>query len=374
MTVVLDERGMRQARARAVAASILDMPRRERVFEIPEQLRPSPRRRLRGRRVVVRHPRVRLGGGARASARRRLLAIAVLAALVAALVGALTLPTFRVATVGVSGNRILSHDALVRTSGIGARQSIFTVDAEGARRHLLANPWVRSADVVTELPATVRITVTEDTPTLRVKRTSGDVLVAADGNSMAVADAVPAAIPAGLPTLVDQRPVAAGSAPPPLDPDLLHVLADTAARFPAVFGVAVSSFRWQPDGLLSIVAVPGWRAILGSMATTDDIAFIPEQLASLAALRARLDLAHPTFGYIDLEDPAAPAVGGAPGQPQPAPAPAQAAPVPAAGASPSPIPVTPRSPAPAPTAAAAATPGAPTPRPAATPIVVPVTH
>jgi hypothetical protein len=34
-------------------------------------------------------------------------------------------------------------------------------------------------------------------------------------------------------------------------------------------------------------------------------------------LRSALDFAHPTFGYVDLEDTAAPAVGGTPGLPSP---------------------------------------------------------
>lgn len=303
-------------------------------------------------------PRVRPGGGARAAARRRAVAVAVMMALVAALAGVLTLPAFKVNGVGIQGAHLLSGDLLTRTAGIGARQSIFTIDAEGARRRLAALPWVTSADVVTELPASVRISVTEKAPTLRVRRPGGDVLVAADGATLQVADAVAAAIPAGLPVLDDQRPVAGGATAAPLDSDLLRILADTAARFPEVYGVAVSAFRWQPDGLLTIVAAPGWRAILGSVGTSDGIARIPQQLAALAALRSKVDLAKPSFGYIDLEDPAAPAVGGAPGKPQPAPT-AAPAPSPAAAAV--------STPAPAPAASPQSSPGP-------TPIVVSPTH
>jgi len=49
--------------------------------------------------------------------------------------------------------------------------------------------------------------------------------------------------------------------------------------------------------------------------SSDALAAIPGQLAVLAALNGRLDLAHPAFGYVDLENPTAPAIGGHPGEP-----------------------------------------------------------
>jgi cell division septal protein FtsQ len=254
------------------------------------------------------------------SSRRRLVAAALLVAQVVLLVLALTLPQFHLRGVDITGTRLLSRDAVLRASGLGDHQSIFTVDGDGVRARLAALSWVTSVSVETSLPANVRITVTERTPTLRVKRQGSDLLVSADGATLDAAQAVASAIPTGLPVLEDDRPVSAGQAPPVVSGDLLRVLADTSARFPAAFGCAVSAFRWQADGLLTIVAVPGWRAILGSVADPEDVAAIPAQLAALAALRSKVDLLHPSFGYIDLEDPGAPAVGGSPGQPQPAPA------------------------------------------------------
>jgi hypothetical protein len=82
-----------------------------------------------------------------------------------------------------------------------------------------------------------------------------------------------------------------------------------------VFGVAVDHFEWQSDGLFAVVTTAGWRAVLGHMLSDDDIAAVPDQLAALLSLRARLDLTRPNFGYIDLENPATPAVGGKPASP-----------------------------------------------------------
>jgi cell division protein FtsQ len=356
MTSVIEERSVRHARARAIAAAVLDAPAGPREWEIPEHLRPSARRRLRGRGQVVATRQARRWTLPRGASRRRLVAGGVLLVQVVALVLALMLPQFHLKGVDVSGNALLSRATIVQASGLGERQSIFTVDGDGVRQRVAALPWVTSVSVETSLPAAVRISVTERTPTLRVKRAGSDLLVAADGATLDVAQAVAANVPAGLPVLEDSRPAPAGQAAQPLDGDLLRILADTAARFQSVYGCALSAFRWQPDGLLTIVAGPGWRAILGAVATPQDIAAIPGQLAALAALRSKLDLTHPTFGYIDLEDPSAPAVGGKPGQPQPVQA---VVPQPAAqGHSDTPAASPPPSATPAPTPAQSASPTA----------------
>lgn len=355
MSAVVEELSARHARARAIASAILDEPAVPRQWDIPERLRPSRRRRLHGTGQVVVTRIRRRWAVPRGSSRRRLLAAGLLLAQVVAFALALTLPQFHLHGIHIEGTHLLSRDAVVRASGLSERQSIFTVDGDGVRQRIAALPWVTSVSVETSLPATVHITVSERTATLRVKRPGSDLLVSADGATLDVAQAVPSAVPAGLPVLEDDRPVPAGQSSLPVSGDLLRILADTSARFPATFGCAVSAFRWQPDGLLTIVSVPGWRAILGSVASPDDVAAIPSQLAALAALRSKVDLLHPTFGYIDLEDPKAPAVGGKPGQPQPAPAVAPQ--VPAQGHSDT---------APAPTAAASilpATPSGPTPIP-----------
>jgi len=55
--------------------------------------------------------------------------------------------------------------------------------------------------------------------------------------------------------------------------------------------------------------------VLGELAVPGAVAAIPTQLSALSVLRSALDFAHPAFGYVNLEAPAAPAVGGTPGLP-----------------------------------------------------------
>lgn len=361
MTLAVDERTRRQARARALAAAILDTPHLPRRFSVGEgaALLPSPRRRLHRRPpAAIPVPTVTVPR----RLRRRHVAAAILAVQLVVLAAMLLLPTFHVRAIEVRGAHLLSGDAVTRAAGLTAHQSIFAVDGEGARRRLAALPWVRSVAVETALPATVRVDITERDPVLRVLRPDGDLLVAAGGAMLPAAEATPKSIPP-LPILEDDRPVPSGSSRPPLDNTLLTLLADTAARFPATYGCRVSAFRWQPDGLLTIVAATGWRAILGHVDSPDRVVEIPEQLAALAALRGRVDFAHPGFGYVDLEDSRAPAVGGTPGAPLPAPILPEVSPAPVQPPAPPPGPTPTPGPTPAATPAVQPRPGSPTPPP-----------
>jgi cell division septal protein FtsQ len=313
VTPRLDERVRRQARARAAAASILDAPRVPRRFAAAADvvLRPSGRRRLHH------HGAARLNLPMSSISRRRV-ALAVLAVQLVALVAILVLPAFHASDIEVRGNRLLGRGTIVAAAHISASQSLFTVDGDQVRQRLEKLPWVRSATVETELPHTVRITIREWTPVLVLHRGTQQLAIADDGSVLDLGR-VEIAPPPGVPLLVDSRPllVAAhsGTGLTPLDPTLVRTLVVTAQRFPAVFGVAVDHFEWQSDGLFAVVTTAGWRAVLGHMLSDDDIAAVPDQLAALLSLRARLDLTRPNFGYIDLENPATPAVGGKPASP-----------------------------------------------------------
>jgi cell division septal protein FtsQ len=245
----------------------------------------------------------------RRGVRRGWIAAAVLLVEAGVLAGALTLPAFRVRTVAVSGNRLLSSAVLLRAAGVPA-SSIFTVNGTAVRTRLLQLPWLADATVTTELPGTVRIAVTERTPVLRIRSAAGDLLVADDGAELP-ASSVSAAVRIATPVLVDDR---VGSPAPP-SAALLQMLGTAAQRFPQLFGCSVAAFQWGVDGVLAVWASPGWRAVLGHADTDAAIAEVPAQLAALAALKGQLDLLHPSFGYVDLENPAAPAVGGRPGLP-----------------------------------------------------------
>lgn len=273
------------------------------------------------------------------------------------LVLALTLPVFRIKSSEVSGLRLLRQSDVVAAAAV-PKQSVFTVDSDAVRRRVEALPWVQSATVTTGLPATLHIAVVERRAVLRLRHDGEDVLVAASGATMP-ATAV-AAAPLTDPTpLLDDR---AGSPQAPA-PRLIEDLGTIADRFPAVFGCRVVAYQWGVDHILSLWTSTGWKAVLGHLDTADAMTALPSQLAALAALRGTLDFAHPTFGYVDLEDPAAPAVGGKPGLPDAVKAASQP-PSPGRAPSEAGVPVPNPMPAPTPKPSTAAS---PRPSPAATP-------
>ena len=239
------ETANRRAQARELASRIVDAPRVPRQFSpAPEAaLRASTRRRLHAPPVrVARQPVVIRGGRGRG-------AIALVLGELALLVALLVLPTFHAAGIDVRGARLLSHRAVLDAAGISDTQSIFTIDGEVVRQRLERLPWVRRAVVETELPSTVRITVTEWEPVLEVRRGSTSVLVAAGGATVDRRSVRDDALPQ-VPVLVDERALSGDA--PPLDESLVRLLPAIAAGFPEAVGCAVADFRWQADRRLAI--------------------------------------------------------------------------------------------------------------------------
>lgn len=305
-TPVLDDTAHRRARVRAAAASIVDAPRVSRRFTgEPGRGGRGPGRR---RHSAPRRPH-QLSEAERLGRRRRLIGCVILAVQLGALAALLLLPTFSVARIDVTGNRLLSRDAIVNAAAVPGK-SLFTVDGDAVRDRLMQLPWVRRVVVSTELPNTVRIAITEWTPSLRVIRGGREVFVADAGATISADHLAGIPMPA-IPTLVDHRPGSAGT----VDSNLVQILDAAAQRFPSVFGCSVAAYEWQADGMLVIWATPGWKAVLGHVDTTDQVAALPAQLSALAALRTQLNFLKPGFGYIDLENAGAPAVGGTPGLP-----------------------------------------------------------
>ena len=267
-TGVLDERAHHLALVRAQAALIADSSRpvRRLVLSPGTKLASSPRKRRHARRGPPPQPRVARW---HLSWRRRLIAAAALTLQVGLLVLALTLPGFQVRQVTVVGTHLITTGAVVAAAEV-PEQSIFTINGAAIQGRVQALPWVASAVVTTELPATVQISVVERTPMLRIRRDGADTLVASDGATLPGADATPAAR-TGIPVLIDDR---IGS-PQPVNPTLVELLSSIARRFPPVFGCSVVAYLWGADDVVSLWTSTGWRAILGHLDTQDSLRGLP---------------------------------------------------------------------------------------------------
>jgi cell division septal protein FtsQ len=364
-TEVLDERARHVALVRAQASLIVDAARAlPRLVATPgARLVASPRKRRHARRSRPAPPPVARG---RTSWRRRLIAAAALTVQVTLLILALTLPTFQVRRVTVLGSHLVTTSAVVAAAEV-PEESIFTINGAAIQSRVLALPWVASAVVTTQLPATVRINIIERTPVLRIRRDGADTLIAANGATLPGIDATPAAR-SGIPVLIDDR---AGS-PQALDPQLVQMLGTIAQRFQAVFGCSVAAYLWGSDDVVSLWTSTGWRAVLGPLDTEAALQSLPGQIETLAALKDRLNFAKPTFGYLDVESPANPVSGGQPGLPPEVvaallPASSATQPPPAASAvtppTPQPTPTPSPSPSASPTPVTVTVPGSPSPSP-----------
>jgi POTRA domain, FtsQ-type len=307
-TEVLGDRARHVALIRAQAALIADSsrPLRRLVLSPGAKLMSSPRKRRHARRGPSPPPPV---ARRHTSWRRRLIAAAALTLQVGLLGLALTLPGFQVRQVTVVGTHLLTTGAVVAAAEV-PEQSIFTINGAAIQGRVQSLPWVASAVVTTELPATVEISVVERAPMLRIRRDGSDTLVASDGAALPGIDATPAAR-SGIPVLIDDR---AGSAQP-IDPLLVQLLGSIATRFPAVFGCSVAAYLWGADDVVSLWTSTGWRAVLGHLDTEDAMRALPAQIETLAALKGQLNFVKPTFGYVDVEAPADPVSGGHPGLP-----------------------------------------------------------
>jgi len=342
---VLDEQARHVALVRAQAALIADSSRPVRRLAVSPgvRLNPSARKRRHARRTQA--PPTPPSARRRTSWRRHAIAVTALVVQVALLVLALTLPTFQVRSVAVTGTHLLTPSAVVAAAEV-PEESIFTVNGQAIQSRVLALPWVQSAVVTTQLPATVRIAIVERAPVLRIRRDGTDTLVASDGATLP-GTIVSAAARRSIPVLIDDR---TGS-PQALDPELVQLLGTLAQRFPTVFGCSVAAYLWGADDVVSLWTSAGWRVVLGHLDTEDALRALPSQIETLAALKGRLNFAKPNFGYIDVEAPADPVSGGSPGLPaevlaamlpvapavQPAPA-ASAVPPPTPAPTPSPSP------------------------------------
>lgn len=68
---------------------------------------------------------------------------------------------FRIAEISLTGPKEVSREEVLTTAGVGGRASLLFLDADAARRRLMANPWIADAAVFKLYPDRLQITITE---------------------------------------------------------------------------------------------------------------------------------------------------------------------------------------------------------------------
>jgi cell division protein FtsQ len=76
----------------------------------------------------------------------------------------MTSPRFAVTEIDVVGHERRTAEAIAAESGVTAGLNVFSLDLDGARARILADPWISQATLARRLPGTILIQVTERKP------------------------------------------------------------------------------------------------------------------------------------------------------------------------------------------------------------------
>jgi cell division protein FtsQ len=204
---------------------------------------------------------------------------------------AVTSPLLDVDAVRVVGTQHMNAADVIAVAHVRRHDPLLFVDTGAVARRVEQMPWVAHASVRREWPGTIRIAVTEYTPSAYVRVANAVLLVAPDGRIVARASAAPAGT-------IEIRGVHA----PPAIGDLLAPpdAAGIAARVPAELARQVVAVNIDGGGLALVLARGGEVRF----ANGDDVA--AKSQAALAVLAHLGAAAH--FSYVDVSTPDRPVV------------------------------------------------------------------
>ena len=230
---------------------------------------------------------------------RRLLVLAVVAAIALTTVIVLRSPVLDIDQVSVVGARYTSRESIDEAAHVDLGAPLLLADLGRAQRSIEALPWVADATVTRDLPGTVHVAITERTPSALVSINGARVLVDDSGRVLATGD--PASYPAAVPR----------------DPPFVSVIAPGGDPVPAVGGVVDRSLhdaivlagrlRDDPAGAVTAVRLePSLRLDLtgGGGVELGDTTDLDAKVEAFRTVHARVDLT--CLDTIDLRVPTRP--------------------------------------------------------------------
>jgi cell division protein FtsQ len=232
-----------------------------------------------------------------------LLQLALIAAEAFTLLFLLAQPAFLPRDIEISGLSHLQVAEVRQALGLPTDRNLFFLSESALQQRIESLPWVRSAAVTVALPDRVRVRVSEWQPKAVLQVGEETYYVSDRGTILD-----PAAEARGL-TVID-RPdfgqVKAGRQA--IAPELLSMIHQMQAGFPAAFKVSLTAFELDRRDVLTAHTDRGWAIELGQMETAEQRAGLETKLAALRALQSRLDLVSAPIQYINLMNPGTPAV------------------------------------------------------------------
>jgi cell division protein FtsQ len=88
---------------------------------------------------------------------------------------------FRIAAIALSGQKEVSREEVLTTTGVTGRSSLLFLDVDAARERLKTNPWIADAQVLKLYPDHLQITITERQPFALWQKDGRVSVIAADG-------------------------------------------------------------------------------------------------------------------------------------------------------------------------------------------------
>jgi len=248
-------------------------------------------------------------------------------------------PALSVRTVEVTGSDHLTSDQVAQLAGLAGGASVLSVDAEADRAKLLNQTWVQGATVIPYLPGSVLVQISEWQPVAVYHSGANTSLFLMSDQAVILALAPSAAGlvdvqgPSGADPKVGQRPI---------EQVLLTALVNMQRGFPALLGQQVSGFIFDSCGNLTLIAKRGWKVYFGRVLTPEEFTTLHDKLAALKAIQGRGQVNYNSsdLEYVNVMNPAEPAVGfrSRLNPPTPSPSPG-ATPRPSPSPSPSPTPI-----------------------------------
>jgi cell division protein FtsQ len=88
---------------------------------------------------------------------------------------------FRIAAIALSGQKEVSREEVLTTTGVTGRSSLLFLDVDAARERLKTNPWIADAQVLKLYPDHLQITITERQPFALWQKNGRVSVIASDG-------------------------------------------------------------------------------------------------------------------------------------------------------------------------------------------------
>ncbi len=238
-------------------------------------------------------------------------------------------PALTVKSIDVLGAQHLTAAQVARAAGLTGSASVLSVDGEADRQKLMSQVWVRAATVEPQLPGVIVISISEWQPVAAYHSGKSTRLLLLSDQAVVLGQA------AAVGTLVDVQGPAGpdpGVGSQALDPQLLTALVNIQRGFPTLLGQEVAGFVIDSCGDLTLLAKRGWKVYFGRVLTPEEFATLDDKLTSLKAIagHGNVDYSSADLEYVNVMNPAEPAVGYKSREPKP--------PSPSPGATPAPSP------------------------------------